>query len=276
MKKTIKWIIIAVIIIIVLIALAGMYKFNYLASKEGYNVDGNKIEKEIGEKINKNIETPIEEISPEEKEFNESGRTKAIEKETDLWQIYDNPEVGISLNYPMGITLLKENEYNKNKEETYIKIRLKDIGEKEEPMDLSPEDEMKNIETLHSGKFGIGRGFSLENSEKVKTVGFLFAQDFMTLTRFEICNVTLERSLIFYFNNKEITITLYGPIDTLKETMPEYFTVNEENCAEEKIWDFEKQTNFYEELSNGNGSSKIQEWFDLFDQISETIIFAHR
>jgi hypothetical protein len=27
-----------------LIVLAGMYKFNYLASLDGYNVDGNKIE----------------------------------------------------------------------------------------------------------------------------------------------------------------------------------------------------------------------------------------
>jgi hypothetical protein len=228
------------------------------------------------QEIKENVTIPQKEISPEEKEFNESGRAKAIEKETDLWQIYDSPELGFSFNYPMHVKLLKDNEYNEDKGETYIKIRPKDIGTKEWPTDLSLEDEKKNIKTLHRGEFGINRGFSLENSEKVKTVGFLFAQDFMTLARFEVCNVTLERSLIFYFNNKEITITLYGPIDTLKETMSEYFTINEENCFEEKIWDFEKQNDFYEKLVNGNGSSEIQEWFNLFDQISETIIFAHR
>jgi len=46
MKKTIKWIIISLASIIILIILAGMYKFNYLASQEGYDVDGNKIETE--------------------------------------------------------------------------------------------------------------------------------------------------------------------------------------------------------------------------------------
>ena len=47
MKKTLKWITIILLTILVLIMLAGMYKFNYLASKEGYDCDGNKIEKSM-------------------------------------------------------------------------------------------------------------------------------------------------------------------------------------------------------------------------------------
>ena len=43
MKKTIKYILISFVIIIAVIALAGMYKFNYLAHSEGYDCDGNKI-----------------------------------------------------------------------------------------------------------------------------------------------------------------------------------------------------------------------------------------
>ncbi len=46
MKKSIKWLVISLVAIIVLVALAGMYKFNYLANQEGYDVDGNKIRKE--------------------------------------------------------------------------------------------------------------------------------------------------------------------------------------------------------------------------------------
>ena len=45
MKKTIKWIAITLLTVLVLVMLAGMYKFNYLASKDGYDCDGNKIEK---------------------------------------------------------------------------------------------------------------------------------------------------------------------------------------------------------------------------------------
>jgi len=47
MKKTIKWLAITLLVILLLIFLAGMYKFNYLASQEGYDCDGNKIEKSI-------------------------------------------------------------------------------------------------------------------------------------------------------------------------------------------------------------------------------------
>ncbi len=43
MKKTFKWLVIAFLTIVTIVVLAGMYKFNYLASQEGYNCDGNKI-----------------------------------------------------------------------------------------------------------------------------------------------------------------------------------------------------------------------------------------
>jgi hypothetical protein len=59
MKKSIKWIVISLIIIVVLIVFAGMYKFNYLANQKGYDVDGNKIKNE--EKITeKNIKPEAE------------------------------------------------------------------------------------------------------------------------------------------------------------------------------------------------------------------------
>ena len=43
MKKLLKWSLIVLLTVIIFVALAGMYKFNYLASQEGYNCDGNKI-----------------------------------------------------------------------------------------------------------------------------------------------------------------------------------------------------------------------------------------
>jgi PDZ domain-containing secreted protein len=39
----IKKILIGISVIILIIIFAGMYKFNYLASQPGYDVDGNKI-----------------------------------------------------------------------------------------------------------------------------------------------------------------------------------------------------------------------------------------
>jgi len=55
MIRTIKCFIVSFLIIISIISLAGMYKFNYLANTEGYNPDGNKIETETRDKIYEGI-----------------------------------------------------------------------------------------------------------------------------------------------------------------------------------------------------------------------------
>lgn len=44
MKKLIKWVFIGIGSIILIVIIAGIYKFNYLANQAGYNVDGNKME----------------------------------------------------------------------------------------------------------------------------------------------------------------------------------------------------------------------------------------
>jgi len=43
MKRTFKWLAITLLTIVTIAALAGMYKFNYLASQDGYDCDGNKV-----------------------------------------------------------------------------------------------------------------------------------------------------------------------------------------------------------------------------------------
>jgi len=54
MKKTLKWLVIGLLTIVTIVVLAGMYKFNYLASQEGYDCDGNKITTPV---INKSIKS---------------------------------------------------------------------------------------------------------------------------------------------------------------------------------------------------------------------------
>jgi len=51
MKKVFKWLIITLLTLIVIIALAGIYKFNYLSSQDGYDCDGNRIT-EVNQSIN--------------------------------------------------------------------------------------------------------------------------------------------------------------------------------------------------------------------------------
>ncbi len=207
-------------------------------------------------------------------ELQKKSQTQSLK--IDNWKTYNNPDIGFSFKYPANIRFLKENEYKEDSEKAYIKLEIKDIGKVEDPMDFNMEDAMKNIQALSSGEFGLEHDFPFTPSKTVKTVGFLFAQDFLVLTRFEICDVTLERKLLFYFNNKQILLTLYAPVELLLETMPAYFTTDTNNCGDDLIWNQEKQTDFYNNLKAGNASPVIQKWFNQFDEISETIIFAHR
>ncbi len=219
-------------------------------------------------KSNENIMT--------EKEFINSWSAKAIENETDLWSFFSNDDIGFSLNYPLNTELLSEDKYPTNTNKTYLKITINSIWNQESSTDFSKEEQKKNIEELSKWNFWVKNWFSLSDSQKVKSIWFLFAQDYITLSRFEICNVTLERELLFYFNNKEIKITSYAPIKKLKKLMPEYFTTNKNNCWNELIWNFEKQKDFYITLINKKASKEIQYWYDDFDKMSNTIIFDHK
>ena len=221
-------------------------------------------------------EVSVELISRDEQEFNDSGQAKAIEDESDLWPFYNNPAVGISFNHPPDIILLEDGVVMDDAEQIYLEVEIKNIGEQVEPIDFDYDEAMENIQDLSGGEFGLAHGFPFENSQQVKSVGFLFAQDYMVLARFEVCDVALERKLRFYFNNKQITLTLFGPEDTLTKTMSKYFTVDPDNCGDYKMWDFDKQADFYQELLDGTASPEVQKWFDSFDDIAEKIIFAHR
>lgn len=43
LKRIIKWFIILFLIVVLIMSLAGIYKFNYLANTPGFDADGNKI-----------------------------------------------------------------------------------------------------------------------------------------------------------------------------------------------------------------------------------------
>jgi hypothetical protein len=55
MKKSIKWSAISVVTLIFIVALAGVYKFNYLSNQEGHDVDGNEIKNTSKQPITKTI-----------------------------------------------------------------------------------------------------------------------------------------------------------------------------------------------------------------------------
>lgn len=231
--------------------------------------ESNNIEEKI--EVNSDNYTDIDNNNISEDEFNNSGRAKAIESETDLWNFFQNDEVWFSLNYPLNAKLLLENEYNND---FYYKINIKNIWWTEEvPMSLTKEEQEKNIVLLADWKFWENPDFVYENSKKVVPIVNIFAQDYIVLSRFDVCDVTLERTLLFYYNNKEIKIISHAPENLLKELMPEYFSKDEMNCGKEVMWNIEKQNELYNSLVENKSSNDIQTWFNDFDKMIKTINF---
>jgi len=197
-------------------------------------------------------------ITQEEQDFNNSGQAKTIEDETDLWKFYSNEEAGVSIKYPYDITL---------------NIRATKIGDLDIP-GFGKEEALKDIESLSEGEYGSNFDWPIEVSKKVRNLGTINGQEFMALSRFEVCSVTFERVLVFYSNDHQVQITSKGDKDAIVNSMPEYFKTDEENCQDEKIWDFDKQDEFYQVLSEGKGSEVAQEWFDSFEKVIKTINFG--
>ncbi len=206
-----------------------------------------------------------EQISPQEQEFNNSGQAKAIEDETDLWKFYDDSDVGFDIKYPHNVKL----DGQRNEELSLI-IRETNLEDLNLP-GFGKEEALKDMISLSGGEYGSDFDWPIEISKKVRNLGDINAQEFMALSRFEVCDVVFERILVFYNNDQQVQIIVRGDKDEIINSMPEYFKIDETNCQDEKIWDFDKQEQFYEVLSKGKGSAVAQEWFDSFDDIVDTI-----
>ncbi len=92
--------------------------------------------------------------------FNESGQAKAIENETDLWEIYDDARVGFSVKYPQDVTSAGPDQFITEADKVYLKTQTKDIGQVDLPWELSEEEAQENIEALSGGSFGVNNAYT--------------------------------------------------------------------------------------------------------------------
>lgn len=203
------------------------------------------------------------EVQGEEVDLYESGTAKAIEDPKDLWNLYEGSSFDFSFKYPHNVSI--EDGYD-------IKMSVKETKLSDIDMPGFKEAEAKSDSaSLKQGVFGEGYDWSLSDSEKIRNIGEVNAQDYVVFSRFEVCDVVFERVLVFYFDEYQIEIKLSAEENRVVESMPEYFTKDKDNCGDDLIWDFEKQGEFYQSLVKGEGSQYAQEWFTSFDEIVKTI-----
>jgi len=205
----------------------------------------------------------------QEEKFNESGQAKAIVDESDLWMVYENEEAEFSFKYPGNVSMEKEEG------KMLLSVNVIDIDEMENeaPLGFGKKMALENKKALENKEYGKDVDFPLQNSKEVRELNLTNAQEFMVLSRFEVCDVAFERKLYFFNNDQQIIITLKSDKENIVKEMPEFFATNKENCGEEKIWNFDLQETFYDNLINGAGSKTALGWFKAFDEVVNTIKF---
>ncbi len=122
-------------------------------------------------------------------------------------------------------------------------------------------------EALENGDFGQDTDFSFEPSRKIISIGDVFVKEYMVLGRYDICDVTFERNVVFYNNGYQVQINLLADRDEMMEGMEQYFTHDEINCPEEEVWTPDGKTGFYDQLVSGEAAPAAQKWYEAFDDI---------
>ncbi len=122
-------------------------------------------------------------------------------------------------------------------------------------------------EALKNGNFGPDSDFPFEPSRRVIKLGDVFVKEFVVFGRYDICNIAFDRIAVFYNNDYQVRIKLSADRGKIMESMGQYFIYDEINCLEEKIWDPDKQDEFYDSLITGQASDPALEWYDAFDDI---------
>lgn len=130
--------------------------------------------------------------------------------------------------------------------------------------------------SLAKGEFGTIRDWSATSSEKVIKIGDLFAKEYATFSRFEVCDVALERILRFYRNGYRVTIIFSGNKEKIMAENPDYFLQDKKSCGEELMWNFQADdyitAKFYQNLVDQKLTGAAAEWFNDFDLIKAAVV----
>lgn len=199
---------------------------------------------------------------------------------------YTNEEAGFSFIVPEGVELLDAKHLVPSETGGIaLTVSVEPVDELEEAGLYSKgmaEEVMKNLE---KGELGPGLDFEEEKSEKVVSLGKHNAREGMIFGRFEVCDVTFERILVFYPEKNEKTyqviINLSMPDEKMIAAFPDYFYKDSDNCGEETVWMQQAEggenmrifSKFHRNEVLANEHPLIKEWNGAFKAMKGSIKF---
>lgn len=202
----------------------------------------------------------LEEICREQNQDKEVSLEPQVKK-------YEDKKIGFSFVYPESVTLV--DTATNTSRGLRLRVEKNKIDELDGTIGYDKKTALLDQEALKAGEYGEELDWPIQSSKNFLAVNGINAKEFTVLGRFEVCDVTFERKLIFYLNNYQVILTLYGDKESIISSMPEYFTLDEKNCGKNMIW--KGQDSFYKALETKDGSVVAQFWFDSFNNIVQTI-----
>ena len=200
-----------------------------------------------------------------ESEFSDDADSQEITGRPENNLMFYSGEANFAFVYPHnGLTLSSYSDWEREYGDLSLNVSIKAVDALEGVMRDTAIDER---EALEKGDFGPDSSFSLEPSRKVINTGDVFVKEFLVFGRYDICDVAFERRAVFYNNGYQVLITLLADKDKIAEGMEEYFTYDEVNCLEEKVWAPDGKDDFYGQLVSGKAASTALEWYETFDDI---------
>jgi hypothetical protein len=185
---------------------------------------------------------------------------------------------GRTYTHPLGFSFQHDSsiQVTQTQLDTYphIMVQANSLDQYEDaPGGFTLQNALADQQALAENKLAdIGIDWPVKSSEKLTPLtAQINAREFLVLSRFDACDVTFERKLIFYHQNHQIILSYIGD-PQLITTAPSYSTTHEENCGSSPIWDFDSnaQSRLATALTTTTAPPEIQTWYDSFNFILST------
>jgi len=263
-------VIILTFLLTTLIVGSGVFFYQKTSFEDNKNEALENLETSFQEQI-ASLTEQIEELTKEEEEVEENSNEESLGG----YLTYTNPDADFSFQYPEGIKLIAGGSDNVQELSMSVTVQNIDNMLVDAPDNLSQSGSQSDMLALNQGLFNPNgltiTPWSLDASEQVISIDGKNSKSFVTFGRFEVCSALLERSLVFYNNGHRVTITLYGPKDSIIASMPYHWHSVPGECGSASIWKEGQQVPFYQLLLAGNASTIAQNWFNTFDNIIDSI-----
>jgi hypothetical protein len=216
-------------------------------------------------------------------EVDNTQEVKAVDAVSD-WKTYTNEkygfefkfqeEDGFQVKYQDGVTVNSSPKASMGELLGVEVDKMADIAD--EPAGNTKENAYIDKAAIEKGDPSIPFNWGVPESYKIINIPGAAAKELATLQAFDICDVQFSKTAFIYKDDYRITLYWDYSGNEIVANNPDYFTLNAENCGDQKIWKEDSASTFYKDLLAGKTDSVSRKWASDFDQIIASVKFSEK